>query len=139
MKAAYDPRVILIEDNGPALELQEQFETSRCPVILVKPRGDKLSRLRRHLDLFRNGQVVLGAGAPFNNELITEFEGFAYGIHDDQVDTATQFFDYIRSNDLPSIPRRPPTVAAVSSVRKARENLYWNAGRPSGPYVFSRR
>ena len=30
-------------------------------------------------------------------------------------------------------------VAAVSSMRKEREKLYWNAGRPSGPYVFSRR
>jgi predicted phage terminase large subunit-like protein len=95
MKSEYRPVVILIEDNGPALDLQEQIETSRCPVILVKPNGDKLTRLRRNLDLFRNRQVVLRAGLPFMDELFGEFEGFPYGVNDDQVDTATQFFDWV--------------------------------------------
>jgi phage terminase large subunit-like protein len=139
MRNKYHPRVILIEDNGPALDLQAQFDTSACPVILLQPHGDKLLRLRRHIDLFQNGQIVLRAGAPFNDELIAECVGFPYGAHDDQVDSLTQFLEWIRSNDLPPIPPRLPVMGALSSVRRAREKLYWNAGRPSGPYVFSRR
>ena len=138
MKSKYRPYVILIEDNGPALDLQEQFNTARCPVILVEPRGDKLSRLRPHLDLFRNRQIVLRAGAPFNNELIAEFEAFPYGVNDDQVDNATQVFDHVRSNDPPPIGRPQPVMGVRGNVWQARQTLYWNAGRPTR-YVFSRR
>ena len=77
--------------------------------------------------------------APFLNELFAEFEGFPYGEYDDQVDTATQFFEWIRSNDLPSLQRQPSAMGGLGTIRKARAMLYWNAGRPSGPYVFSRR
>jgi predicted phage terminase large subunit-like protein len=138
MKGKHRPLVILIEDNGPALDLQERFETSRCEVILVKPSGDKVTRLRRHLDMFRNRQIVLRSGAPFVDELIAEFEGFPYGSNDDQVDAATQFFEWIRSNDLPAIARPLPVMGALGNVRQTRAMLYWNAGRPTR-YVFSRR
>ncbi len=139
MKSRYRPRAILIEDNGPALDLHAQFDSSACPVILLQPHGDKLSRLRPHLDLFRKSRVVLRAGAPFLNELIGEFEQFPYGEHDDQVDTATQFFEWIRSNDLPPATPQPGVMGALGSIRKTHAMLYWNGGRPSGPYVFSRR
>ncbi len=138
MKSEYRPRVILIEDNGPALDLQEQFQTSGCPVILLTPSGDKVARLRRHLDLFRNGQIVLRADLQFMEELMAEFTAFPYGINDDQVDTATQFFDYMDSNGLPP-PSNPPAMGTLGNPRKTRATLYWNGGRPSGPRVFSRR
>jgi phage terminase large subunit-like protein len=138
MKARYRPRVILIEDNGPALDLQEQLETSRCPVILLQVTGDKFSRLRRHLDLFQNRQIALRGGTPFIENFIAEFQSFPYGPDDDQVDAATQFFDWIRSNDLPALADPPPVMGAFGNVRRAREMLYWNAGRPTR-YVFSRR
>jgi predicted phage terminase large subunit-like protein len=138
MKSENRPVVILIEDNGPALELQEQIETPRCAVILLKPSGDKLTRLRRNLDLFRNRQIVLRRDVPFMEELMIEFEQFPYGENDDQVDAATQFFDWIRSNDLPPIASPPVVMGALGSARKARAMLYWNAGRPTR-YIFSRR
>jgi predicted phage terminase large subunit-like protein len=139
MKAKYRPRVILVEDNGPALELKARIESSKCRVELVTPRGDKLSRLRRHLDLFRNGRIVLPMGAPFVVELITEFRAFPYGDYDDQVDAATQLFDYMESNDLSLAGPNPSSMGALGNARKARSMLSWNAGSPSGPYVFSRR
>jgi predicted phage terminase large subunit-like protein len=140
MRANYRAQMMLIEENGPAFDLQAYFDSSSCPVILVQPTTDKLSRLRRNLDLFRNHRVVLRAGS-FNEDLIAEFEQFPYGAHDDQVDAATQFFDCIRSGDLPAISFPPPARAmgAHGSTRRAQTQLYWNAGRPSGPYVFSRR
>jgi predicted phage terminase large subunit-like protein len=138
MKQKYRPRVILIEDNGPALDLHAQFDTAGCPVYLIQPRDDKLTRFRRHLDLFRNGQVVLRAGAPFLNDFFDEHENFPYGDHDDQVDTEVQFFEWMSSNDLPPVRHLPPVMGALGSVRQARANLYWNAGRPTR-YVFSRR
>ncbi len=140
MRGKYRARVILIEDNGPALDLQAYFDCSTCPVILVQPTNDKVSRLRRNLDLFRGRQVVLRA-APFNAELFDEFEQFPYGAHSDQVDSATQFFDCIRSDDLPPISYPPPgrDMGSLGDIRKVRALLQFNAGRPLGPYVFSRR
>jgi len=38
---------------------------------------------------FRQGRVLLRAGARFLNELFAEFEGFPHGEYDDQVDTVT--------------------------------------------------
>jgi len=140
MRANYRAQMILIEDNGPALDFQAQFDSMTCPVILMQPTTDKLSRLRRNIHLFRNRQVVLRAG-PFNADLIAEFEEFPYGAYSDQVDAATQFFDYIGSDDLPPISFPPPArpMGSHGSIRRARAQLYWNAGRPSAPYVFSRR
>ncbi len=138
MKAKYRPCAILIEDNGPALELQEQFATSSCPVHLLKPRGDKVERLRRNLDLFRNRQIVLPAGAPFMEELMAEFEAFPYGLSDDQVDSFTLFCDWIRPNRATLIARpQHELMGALGNMRQAREKLYWNAGKPTR-YVFYR-
>jgi predicted phage terminase large subunit-like protein len=135
------PQVILIEDNGPALELNEKFDSPTCPVILLQPRGDKAKRLRPHLDLFRNRKVVLRAGAPYLNDFIAEFEAFPYGPHSDQVDAATQFFNWIRSNDLPLIARPQRATGAVGSARLARAKLYsgFSSNRPLTPNVFCRR
>jgi predicted phage terminase large subunit-like protein len=138
MKAKYRPRLILIEDNGPALELQAQFETERCPVILIHPIDNKLTRLRRHIDLFRERQIILHRGLPNIEELFVEFETCPYGLSDDLVDTSTQFFDYIRSNDFYPIAAQHPVMGVRANARQARATLYWNAGRPTR-YVFSRR
>jgi predicted phage terminase large subunit-like protein len=139
MKGKYRPRVILMEDSGQGLELKARFENSKTPVELVVPHGDKLSRLRPHLELFRNRRIILRAGAPFVMEFIAEFEKFPYGDYDDQVDAATQFFDFMESNDVPLAVPKPSSTGALGDPRKARATLEWNAGRPSGPYVFSRR
>jgi hypothetical protein len=118
--------------------MREQFETSACRVILVRATESKLNRLRRHVDLFQNRKIVLRADAPFLEVLLVEFESFPYGESDDQVDAATQFFDWIRSNDVTGIAHPRPVMGALGNPRQARANLYWNAGRPTR-YVFSRR
>jgi len=72
----------------PSKALQPKLCSAHLPANR-QPHGDKLARLRRHLDLFRQGRVLLRAGARFLNELFAEFEGFPYGEYDDQVDTVT--------------------------------------------------
>jgi phage terminase large subunit-like protein len=138
MKAKYRPQVILIEDNGPALEFQALFETAGCAVILITPSGNKLARLRRHFDLFRQRRIVLRLGLAFMEEFLVEIERCPYGLSDDLVDSATQFFDFVRSHDLSSIMRKRPAMRICGDVRKTRAALWLNAGRPTR-YVFSRR
>ena len=69
---------------------------------------------------------------------MVEFENFPYGDSDDQVDAATQFFDWIRSNSVSAIARPRTAMGALGNARHAREMLYWNAGRPRSS-IFSRR
>ena len=138
MKITYRPCAILIEDNGPALELAEQFETPSRQVHLLAPRDDKVERLRRNIDLFRDRRIILRDGALYMEGLMTECEAFPYGLNDDQVDAATLFLDWIRSNTVTQITRPRQEMGALGNPRQAREKLYWNAGRPSR-YVFSRR
>jgi phage terminase large subunit-like protein len=139
MSATYRPVAILVEDNGPALQLQEQFHKPWHPVILRTPMGNKLARLRRHLDLFKQRRVVLRAELPSIEDLIDEFVRFPYGDHDDFVDAATQFFDWKQSNDLPPVRHRSKVVAVNGDARQIRKQLYRNGGRSLGPFVFSRR
>lgn len=68
---------------------------------------------------------------------MTEFEKFLQGLNDDH--QADKFSERIRSNNVPVIVAPQRAMGALGSARRARETLYWNAGRPSGPYVFSRR
>jgi predicted phage terminase large subunit-like protein len=138
MKAQYRPQLILIEDNGPALEFQAQFESQSCPVVLIEASANKLARLRPHLDLFRRRRIVLRLDLPHMEELMVEFETFPYGVSDDLVDAATQFFDFVRSTDFSPISRPWPVMGALGNVRQARAALHFNAGRPTR-YVFSRR
>ena len=137
MKGKYRPACILIEDNGPALDLQHQFESTACRVILVRPVDHKLTRLRRHLDLFQNRKIVLRDRAPFLEAFISEFEAFPYGESDDQVDAATQFFDWIGSNDVRGVIRPQPAMGALGNPRQARAMLDLNAGRPNSLRVLS--
>ena len=122
MKANYRPCAILIEDNGPALELAEQFATPSCPVHLLTASGDKVARLRRNIDLFRDRKIILRADALYMGELMPEFEAFPYGLNDDQVDAATQFFDWIRSNPVTPItcPRQEMGARAIFGGRARR-------------------
>ena len=69
---------------------------------------------------------------------MVEFETFPYGVSDDLVDAATQFFDFVRSTDFSPISRPWPVMGALGNVRQARAALHFNAGRPTR-YVFSRR
>jgi phage terminase large subunit-like protein len=75
LSARYNPSAILIEDNGPASELAERLQRFGYDVQLITPRGDKVKRLRPHVQLFRDRRIVLPYGSLFVEGFISEFPG----------------------------------------------------------------
>jgi hypothetical protein len=53
-------------------------------------------RLHAQTIFFENGRVFLPEQAPWLNDYIAELTGFSGTKYDDQVDSTTQFLDYMR-------------------------------------------
>ena len=88
------PRAILIEDAGFGTALISALKQKGLPVIPVKPKGDKETRLLRHMSKFTNGQVILLKSAPGRAEFENELFGFPGYYRNDLVDALSQGLDY---------------------------------------------
>ena len=92
--AEQKPDVILIEDAGFGTASIGTLKKKGLPVVAVKPEGDKVTRLLRHMSKFANGQVFLLKSAPGRTDLETELFTFPGGQRDDFVDALTQALDH---------------------------------------------
>jgi predicted phage terminase large subunit-like protein len=88
------PDVILIEDAGFGTALISILKRKNLPVVAVRPEGDKVSRLVRHISKFANGQVFLLKTAPGRGMLEDELFAFPGGQRNDLVDALTQGLGY---------------------------------------------
>jgi phage terminase large subunit-like protein len=62
------------------------------------PGSDKIMRLHAQTAMFENGLVFLPRTVSWLNDYVHELTGFPGTRHDDQVDSTTQFLDYIGKN-----------------------------------------
>jgi predicted phage terminase large subunit-like protein len=114
MAHKFSANTILIEETGPGLHLVQQFHTNPMPGVSmpigVRPDGDKKVRLEAQSACFEAGQVHLPTEAEWLRDFLEELLGFPSGRHDDQVDSTSQFLNWIES-------RREPPVAIQGPVR----------------------
>ena len=59
------------------------------------PQGDKITRLSTQSARIESGQVYLRRNAPYLYDLHSEVMQFPYGKHDDQVDSISQFLNWV--------------------------------------------
>jgi predicted phage terminase large subunit-like protein len=87
---------ILIEDAGSGIPLIQDLrcEGSVRP-IAFKPKGDKVTRASAASAKIEAGHVLIPKTAPWLDDLMTEVLAFPHGRHDDQVDSMTQFLNWI--------------------------------------------
>ena len=88
------PILVEMTANGPAL-VSALGPVQRQRVERVKPRESKAERLARHYHTLLKGRVRIQKDAHFRAKFIGEFVKFPRR-RTDQVDAATQCFDYIR-------------------------------------------
>jgi predicted phage terminase large subunit-like protein len=88
-----NPTAILIEDTGIGRALIDSLK-HQLPIIPVRPEGDKVTRLLRHIAKFVNRQVILLKVAPGRPDLESELFSFPGGRFDDLVDALSQALDY---------------------------------------------
>ena len=91
---------VLIEDasSGQSLIQDLQVETN-LPIIPIKPVGDKETRMRNVIDIIEAGRVFIPREGfqKWVAEAVQEMSEFPHSIHDDIVDSISQFLGYYKT------------------------------------------
>src|SRR5260370_7092522 len=108
----HDANSVLIEDKCSGTSLIQdikQENTFGIPdPIGILPEGDKITRMSAQSAKIEAGQVYLPKQAPWLGDLQAELLQFPRGRHDDQVDSISQFLNWIQ--------RRTGTVWSMEDV-----------------------
>jgi predicted phage terminase large subunit-like protein len=92
---------ILIEDHASGTQLIQDLKSESVNGITAykpPPGADKKMRLHTQTAMFENGRVFLPRSAPWLADYIHELTTFPGTHYADQVDSTTQFLDYISSD-----------------------------------------
>jgi predicted phage terminase large subunit-like protein len=98
--ARHNANSVLIEDKGSGISLIQDIcreNNSGMPnPIGVVPEGDKITRMSAQSAKIEARQVYLPKQAPWLGDLQAELLQFPHGRHDDQVDSISQFLNWIQ-------------------------------------------
>jgi predicted phage terminase large subunit-like protein len=92
----WKPSYVLVEDksSGQAL-VQDLRREPGCNPIALKVRADKITRFASVTPLFESGRIFLRKNDRWLFDYKYELLNFPAGAHDDQVDSTSQFLDWI--------------------------------------------
>ena len=91
----HQANVVLIEDAASGMHLVQDLQRSGEPrPIAMRPEGDKVTRMAAHTAIMEAGYVHLPEQAAWLPDLQTELLSFPHGVHDDQVDSISQFLTW---------------------------------------------
>lgn len=95
--AKWRPSAILIEDKSSGISLIQSLKrSSRLPVIAYDPKGlSKIDRADTVTGFYESGRVKLPESAEWVAGYVSELTRFPLGAHDDQVDSSSQFLNWI--------------------------------------------
>jgi len=95
----YGADTILIEDAGPGMQLLQDLQhdtpSGMIRPIGVKPEGSKADRMVAQSAKIEAGHVHLPQNADWVDTLLLEILGFPQARHDDQVDSISQFLNWV--------------------------------------------
>lgn len=95
----WSPSHVLIEDKGSGQSLiQELREATSLPVVPIEPEGDKVSRMIGATGPIEAGKVLLPRTADWLQAYEGELSIFPLAPHDDQVDSTSQFINWMRTS-----------------------------------------
>ncbi len=116
--------IILIEHTSTGLPLIQDLAVMRLPGFKTwKPRGDKLSRIEAQSAKFEAGQVIIPTEAPWLDEFLRELLSYPASKHSDQVDSVSQFLEWIALRERRFHRVRPNPIRPRGYVN------YYRAGR----------
>jgi predicted phage terminase large subunit-like protein len=96
---AFRPTEILIEDKSSGTQLiQELIHDGIYAVKRYEPIMDKVMRLHSVTNMIENGFVHLPEKAEWLGEFIHELTSFPKGKYDDQTDSTSQAFDWLKQH-----------------------------------------
>ncbi len=101
----YQTNTILIEDKVTGTALIQQLRQERLigvpNPIAFTPHGDKVSRLIAESPAIEAGHVLLPQTADWLEPLRSEIAQFPNGRHDDQIDSISQYLNWVRLHSGP--------------------------------------
>ena len=117
----FRPDLILIEDksSGTAL-IQDLRAAGVSNVEAYRPRGEKLIRMNSQTATIKSGFVFVPEEAHWLDEYFDEMTNFPLGKHDDQVDSTSQFLDWVRVAEPHLLTYMRREVERLSSSSSSR-------------------
>ena len=99
--ARFEAETVLIEDkaSGQSL-LQDLRQETHLALVPCMPTVDKLTRLMRVTPLMEAGKLALPVYAPWLAAFEAEFFAFPDAACDDQVDTISQYLNWVRGRNV---------------------------------------
>lgn len=95
----WEPTHVLIEDKGSGQSLiQELRDSTSIPCVPIEPVGDKVSRMIGATGPIEAGKVFLPSSAEWLQAYEGELSIFPLAPHDDQVDSTSQFINWMRTS-----------------------------------------
>lgn len=95
--AEFTPDAVLIEDKASGQSLiQDLRQETGIPIIAIMPVGDKETRMYAASSLIESGRVWLPESAPWLPAYEAELLMFPMAKHDDQVDSTSQFLNWVK-------------------------------------------
>jgi len=99
------PDCILIEDHSSGTQLiQELRAESGLQPSAIMPTADKLTRAVVQSAKIEAGSVQIPSQAPWLEAFLLEVAAFPDGRFDDQIDSMTQFLEWVSSRPMPDAP-----------------------------------
>lgn len=99
----YNPSAILIEDKASGQSLiQDLKKEVKYNIISIKVNKDKITRFATITPFFESGRVFILKNDLWLFDFEYEFLTFPASSHDDQVDSTSQFLNWIREKDTRS-------------------------------------
>lgn len=99
----YKVKRLLIEDKSRghdvANEIRRLYVRENWGVQLINPVGDKISRAHSVVPLFTD-DCIWAPDTKWAEQVISQSEQFPKSVHDDLVDSVTQFLQWARDNEL---------------------------------------
>jgi predicted phage terminase large subunit-like protein len=92
----FRPNAVLIEDAGSGSVLVQVLERERVPAVARRAKNSKTGRLSSVSIYLEAGHMVLPKDAPWLAEFEAELLGFPGTRYDDQVDSLSQYFGWVR-------------------------------------------
>lgn len=95
--SAWDPDAILIEDKASGQQLlQDLRRETQLPIIAINPEADKVTRAAACSALVEAGRVYLPTQTAWLTDYEMEMLQFPNAAHDDQVDSTSQFLNWMK-------------------------------------------
>jgi len=100
--AVHGANTVLVEDQGTGSALIQELINLGLPAVPRRSHVPKSARLAGISSYIEAGLMVLPRDAHWLGEFVSELLVFPSGQYDDQVDTVSQYFEWVRTRPRPS-------------------------------------